>query len=338
MSTNVKMASEAQISLYNRLADLKAKAMEEKKVARASAEELVLLTSKQLSDKINYLQTLVVTFAITDGQRDLITKLVGELGMQVPPMLDKFSSAQASEFIGKLNNFKASRPALATDKQKERIKLYLEAKLIEADKVDFTKLSKKDASDIIDAIDSAYKTYRDTHVTDKQIEFIQSLQERLGDAVIPKEELAVMTRDTASALIDQLQKEWNDRDAIAKQAVSNYKDLTDRSKEREDLLKLTIGQREFEEKQEMLAKLFVLIGQEPEGIETIGFDAIDNMLGEMVSMARMYVEDGAIIEALGLQEIADVIPPVVEETVIEEPVVEQPKKRGRKPKAQPVGA
>jgi ribosomal protein S8 len=313
-TNNLKLASPAQYALYVKMTGLKKQAMEEKNLPVISETDFMKLTSKQASDKINILQTIIVTFKATDNQTALIKILCERAGMAEPPMLDKMTSAQASDFITKINAFISSRPALATDKQVERINSYIKSGLMTIEgleksyKVDApAKLQKKDASDIIDSFEEAYRTWRDTHVTDKQIEYIQSLQERLGDMIIQAEELAVMTRETASQLIEQLEKEWKNRQDYAKQQVSNYKDLTDRSKETEAKMKLSIGEREFEDKITMCNKLYVLIGQQPEGLDAVGFNEIDGLVESLVSMARLYVEDGAIVEALGLNELADVI-------------------------------
>lgn len=313
-NTTVKNASEAQYALYTKMTTIKAKAMEEKNIVAVTQEEFMALTSRQASDKINALQTLVAIFPMTEAQSSLIVSLCERGGMPTPKT-EGWTSKQASDFITKANAFIASKPALATDKQVERITLYVNAGLLTMEgiqkvyKVDeVKKMPKKDASQICEEFEEAYRTWRDTHVTDKQIEYVQSLQERLGDAVIGKEELMIMTRETASELIAQLEKEWKNRQEYASQQVGNYKDLTDRSKEFEAKMKLSIGEREFDDKIAMCNKLYVLIGQQPEGLETVGFNEVDEMIGNLVALARMYVEDSAIVEALQLFELKDILP------------------------------
>jgi hypothetical protein len=314
MNTEVKKASEAQYSLYEKMTTIKAKAMEEKGITAISKEAFMELTSRQASDKINALQTLVAVFQMTEAQSGLIANLCERAGMPAPKT-EGWTSKQASDFITKINAFIASKPALATDKQAERIQLYVNAGLLTMEGItkvykveEIKKLSKKDASQLCEEFEDSYRTWRDTHVTDKQIEYVQSLQERLGDAIIGKDELMIMTRETASELIAQLEKEWNNRKEYASQQVGNYKDLTDRSKEFEAKMKLSIGEREFDDKITMCNKLYVLMGQQPEGLETVGFNEVDNLVGNLVAMARMYVEDNAIVEALGLFELKDVLP------------------------------
>lgn len=309
-----KQSSPAQLALYKKMVGIKATAMAEKNIAVISDEDFVKLTSKQASDKINALQTISVVFKATEAQINLVKTLCERAGLPVPPTLDTMSSAQASDFINKVNLYISTKPALATDKQVERINSYIKAGLMTIEGLkksynveDPAKMQKKDASDIIDSLEDTYRTWRDTHVTDKQIEYMQSLMERLGDVVISAEELSTMTRDDASKWIERYELEWKNRADLVKQAVVNYKDLTDRSKEMEDKMKLSIGEREFEDKIAMCNKLYVLIGQQPEGLDTVGFNEIDELVGNLVAMARLYVEDGAIVETLGLFELNDVL-------------------------------
>lgn len=312
-NTNVKMASEAQYALYNKLCGIKKSVMKEQKIKVVSEKAFMKLTSRQASDKINQLQILSVVFKATDNQKQLIKTLCERCGAPMPKNVEEMTSRQASEFITKINAFIASKPALATEKQVERINNYIKAGLLtvkglkKAHNVDTPeKLQKKDASDIIETFEDAYRQWRDTHVTNKQIEYIQSLQERLGDVVLPGEELLLMTRETASQLIEQLEKEWKNRKDIATANVGDYKDLTDRSKEMEAKMKLTISEREFDNKIEMANKLYVIIGQQPEGLDAVGFNEVDALLDNLVALARMYVSDDEIIESLGLHEIAEV--------------------------------
>lgn len=231
------------------------------------------------------------------------------------PNMDDWSSKKASEFITKINAFIASKPALATDKQVERIGLYIKAGLLTMEGIEKTykvkeisKLQKKDASDICEDFEPAYRVWRDEHVTEKQIEYINSLNERLGDPAIPADDLMLMTRKTASALIEQLEKEWKNRAEYSKTNTNNYKDLTDRSKEFEERMKLSISEREFDEKIRMCNKLYVMIGQEPEGLESVGFNEIDEFLTNLIDFSRMLITDEQIVEGLGLHELSDIIP------------------------------
>jgi hypothetical protein len=299
-SAVVALASDAQKELYKKLVNTKSRAMAIEGIIPLTDKELDVISKSDLSAKIARLQTLTVAFPMTEKQKELIIQLCERNGLPLPNNFENMSSSEASLFIDKINAYQHSKPALATDKQIDRIKLYISAGLIDPNKVDLLKITKQEASELIESLEDAYRNWRDNHITDAQITYIQQLQERLGDVVLSKEELQVMPRKTASALIDQLSKEWKERDGYAKSYVVNYKDLTDRSKEREMLMKLSIAERELEEKIKFINKLYILLGQQPEDEELVDFNTVDQVLTNMLALARMYVSDEEIESTLGI--------------------------------------
>ena len=65
-------------------------------------------------------------------------------------------------------------------------------------------------------------------------------------------------------------------------------------------MKLSIEERELEEKIGFISKLYILLGQQPEDTELIDFNTVDQVLTNMLALARMYVTDEEIEEALGI--------------------------------------
>ena len=305
-TTNKNLASQAQKDLYKKLVQTKSRAMAIEGIVPLTDKELDVISKADLSAKIARLQTLSVTFPMTEKQKELIIQLCERNGLPLPNNFENMSSSQASLFIDKLNAYQRSKPALATDKQIDRIKLYISAGLIDSDKVDLLKITKQEASELIESLEDAYRNWRDNHITEAQITYIQQLQERLGDVVLSREELAIMPRKTASALIEQLSKEWRERDSYSKTYVVNYKDLTDRSREKEMLMKLSIEERELEEKIGFINKLYILLGQKPEDTELIDFNTVDQVLANMLALTRMYVSDEEIEDALGIFDIEEI--------------------------------
>ncbi|MDD3414874.1 MAG: hypothetical protein PHY47_12850 [Lachnospiraceae bacterium] len=291
--------SQAQKDLYRKLAAIKRSAMSAEGIVALTDKELDIIDRTTLSAKIARLQTLIAVFPASQKQLDLIKSLCERNGLPLPKNFENMQSSEASLFIDKINAFQRSKPALATEKQLERIKLYIGAGLITKE-IDLMKIQKNEAFELIESLEDAYREWRDNSVTGAQINYIQNLQERLGDVVLPIEELRMMSRKTASSLIDQLSTEWKNRDQYAKSFVVNYKDLTDRSKEREELMKLNMEQRSFEEKCDMISKLFVVIGQQPEELELVNYNTVDEVLMNMLALARMYVSDEEIETSLGI--------------------------------------
>ena len=179
-----RMASPAQVLYYTTLCKT------------AGVEPKVNLSMTAISTEIEAIKKLVYNRA-TDGQKNALKADKAKLNL-TDEQIDKLSFDQASAYMEQLNKLLP-----ATDKQIDRLLDIYRFGLIP---VFPAKLTKAMASALITKHTEKLADFA-SNATQKQVNWIQGLQQKLGDVVMDVKELSKLTQNQASELITALKTE-----------------------------------------------------------------------------------------------------------------------------------
>jgi hypothetical protein len=281
---SINVPTTSQISTYNRLLQQKNVTIGQD-VNGNKIPDPARLTKQEMTMWIGTLQTIIPVRPITFNQQTLIAENCSKLGIKCPP-IDKWTSEQASKFIQKLFDMvkEARLKEPASERQTQMIANFFDMELI--DKMP-TNLTRHDASEIIESIMPAYNAWLAEHASISQIITIQSLQRRLGDVVTENAILRKLSRDAASQMIEEFNKELENQHTIIN-GITKYNITHDdhsRDKDAEDKNKFSFDGIDDTQKEEAYQKICVLIGQQPDAVTT---ENVSKLLEDAISFTVEY--------------------------------------------------